>query len=59
VDDRAFLGARECLQVKRPGIAFDNCFAGMQLRQLAPNVVRDVVVRMVKRILDEILYAHN
>ena len=31
----------------------------MQLRQFAPDVVRDVVIRFVERILNEILYAHT
>jgi len=31
----------------------------MQLRQLAPDVVRDVVVRFVESILYEILYARK
>src|SRR4030095_3027663 len=57
--ERAFFSARESLQIKRVGFAFDDDLFRMQLRQLAPDVVRDVVVRFFESILDKVLYAHN
>ena len=59
MNERAFLRAHEFVQVKSPVIAFDDCLSRMQLCQLAANVVRDVVVRLVESILYEVLYAHN
>ena len=46
-------------QVKVPGVAFEDCLTRMQLRQLAPDVIRDVFVRFVESIRYEILYAHK
>ena len=59
VNDGALFGAHERLQVKVPGFSFKDCLSRMQLRQLAPDVIRDVVVRFVESIRYEVFYAHT
>jgi hypothetical protein len=57
--DRSRKTSRAGLQVNVPGFAFEDGLFRMQLRQLAPDVVRDVVVRFVESVLSEILYTHK
>jgi hypothetical protein len=50
--------AHEFFQVEVPGVARHDGLLRMQLRQFPPDVVRDVVVRFVKSVPDEVFYAH-
>jgi hypothetical protein len=59
VNHRALFRAHERLQVKVPGLSLYDRLFRVQLRQLPPDVISNAVVRFVKRIGYEILYAHK
>jgi len=55
LDHRTLVGLREGLEVEIPLASLDDRPSRLQLRQLPPNVIRDVVVRFVKCIFDKVL----
>ena len=58
-DDGALLGAHKRLEIEISRVSFNDRASRVQLRQLPPDVVCDVVVRFVVRIVDEVFDRHT
>jgi hypothetical protein len=55
----ALTGTRISKQIKLPHRTFDNCAIRVHFRQLAAYIICNAIVRIAKRIANEIFYVHK
>ena len=59
LNQRTLLRANKSIEIEVPVPSLDNSLPGMQLRQLTPDVISNVVVRFVMSLINKVFYTHN